>query len=374
MALTRLTLPAANAGQHTVINVHHFGPENGQKVYIQAGLHADEHPGLLVAQHLLERLSALETNHQLNAHFVVVPYANPIGLKQRSFGKVVGRCDWHTGQNFNRGMALDRDAFTAKFAAQFSSDAAANDLRMRTLLREMVDQRSAGFEVESLHKLLLSQSIDAHYVIDLHCDVVALPHVFYGSHQPDEGRLLARCLNFPVCLEEDVTGTVAFDATHTQPWVLTQQHLTDTAFAQPCFAATVELRGNADVSDELAKQDCDGLLAFFAAKNLISGLPVAQPSTVTQTTIAVEQVKLINATAPGIVTYHCQLNDHVRRGDNIADIVLLDEPMPTRVAIIAPCDGLVFSLTNEFYVSPGQTLAMLATDEVQNKAGSQLAF
>ncbi len=374
MALNNLTLPAAHAGQHTELLVHHFGPKDGQKVYIQAGLHADEHPGLLVAQHLIAQLSALEANSQLKAHFVVVPFANPVGLRQRSFGRLIGRCDWHTGQNFNRGMSIDREFFSADFVENFTDDPETNDRKMRLALRQFVDQRETGFEIESLHRLLLSQSIDAHYVIDLHCDVVALPHVFYGTHQSDDGQLLAECLNFPVCLEEDVTGTVAFDATHTQPWVLTAQQPSAPVFHQPCFAATVELRGNGDVCDDLARQDCSGLLTFFSAKKLITGWQANPTGHIKRTTLGVDQVKLINATAPGIITYQCQLNDQVKQGEKLAEIVLLDKASPTRIEVIAPCDGLVFSQTNEFYVSPGQTVAMLATEERQSKAGSQLSF
>jgi hypothetical protein len=44
-------------------------------------------------------------------------------------------------------------------------------------------------------------------VLDLHCDDVALPHVFYGVHQQQMGKALANALGFPICLEEDVTGT-----------------------------------------------------------------------------------------------------------------------------------------------------------------------
>ena len=377
MAYSAIALPPTNAGQSSFIGVHTFGPSGGQKVYIQAGLHADEHPGLLVAQYLIGELALLEQQNKLTAQFVVVPFANPIGLRQRTFGKLTGRCDWHTGQNFNRGMAIDRSLFNDDFYQAFTDNATINDQTMRTALRDMIEQRTPGFEVDALHQHLLQQSIDAHFVIDLHCDIVALPHVFYGKHQRQDGQLLAQCLNFPVCLEEDVTGVVAFDATHTQPWVLAQHHLTQPVFEQPCFAATVELRGNTDVSCTLAKQDCQGLLTFFAAKNLIKAPTNVVPEKTHEavlTTVGVDQVKLINATAPGIVTYHCQLNDTVNEGDLLARIVLLDQPMPQQIEVLAPCAGLVFSQTNEFYVTPGQTLLMLATQEQQQKAGSQLAF
>jgi len=374
VAYEQLHLPSSNSGQSCFIGVHSFGPTDGQKVYVQAGLHADEHPGLLVAQHLISELSKLDQQQQLQAHFVVVPFANPIGLRQRTFGKLTGRCDWHTGQNFNRGMGIDRDLINDEFMTGFGDDPHTNDLLMRSKLSQLIKNRQPGFEIEALHQLLLSLSIDAHYVIDLHCDIVALPHLFYGKHQNETGQLLAQCLHYPVCLEEDVTGTVAFDGSHTQPWVLAQQHTSQIKFHQPCFAATVELRGNTDVNEPLAIQDSAGLLTFFAELGLITRTHPAMLEPIKTTTVGVEQVKLINAPAPGIVVYHGQIGDHIQTGDLIAQIVLLDQETPSRTDIVAPCDGLLFSQTNEYYVSPGQTIAMLATNQEQNKAGSQLAF
>jgi predicted deacylase len=114
-------------------------------------------------------------------------------------------------------------------------------------------------------------------------------------------------------------------------------------------------------------------LAFFKQQGLIDQEAIKLPEVET-TTVGVEQVKLVAATVAGVVVYHCELNDFVEKGALLAEIVLLDEPSPTRVPISAPCPGLVFSQTNEFYVSPGQTVAMLATREKQNEVGSQLAF
>ena len=374
MSFELLPLASNTPGQYSNIAVHRFGPTAGQKVYIQAGLHADEHPGLLVAQHLIERLIELEQANQLTAQFVVIPFANPIGLKQRLFGHVNGRCDLTTGQNFNRGMSIAPNQINDALMGQFTDDKENNDRIFRTWLLDQIEQRDAQFEITALHKTLLTHSIDAHYVLDLHCDDVALPHVFYGAHQHDDGQLLSQCMSAAVALEEDVTGTVAFDGSHTQPWVLAQKQSVEPLFTQPCFAATIELRGLADVNPTLAEQDVDGILNFFAHKGLILNVDPSSNHSLPLKTIGVEQVKLVNAPKPGIVTYHCELGDKVSKGDLIAQIVLLDQAEPTRVDLTAPCDGLVFSQTQHFYVNPGQTIIMLATDEQQQAAGTQLAF
>ena len=185
MAFETIKIPSASVGNQAHIHLHRFGPKGVKgvkKVYIQAGLHADEHPGLLVAQHLLRHLEQLDQQNALKAEIVLVPFANPVGLRQKTFGHLVGRCDWHTGQNFNRHMAIDPQQVEASLAPSFGSDAIENDRLMRLGLKHLVAQRHDDFEINSLHKILLSQSIDAHYVFDLHCDDVALPHVFYGLH------------------------------------------------------------------------------------------------------------------------------------------------------------------------------------------------
>ena len=56
-------------------------------------MHADEHPGLLVAQHLLRHLEQLDQQNALKAEIVLVPFANPVGLRQKFFGHLVGRSD-----------------------------------------------------------------------------------------------------------------------------------------------------------------------------------------------------------------------------------------------------------------------------------------
>ena len=58
------------------IHSFHYGPENtGRKVYIQASLHADELPGMLVAWYLKQRLAELESADLLLGEIVVVPVA-----------------------------------------------------------------------------------------------------------------------------------------------------------------------------------------------------------------------------------------------------------------------------------------------------------
>ncbi|WP_127560525.1 succinylglutamate desuccinylase/aspartoacylase family protein [Saccharospirillum alexandrii] len=373
MKTTHLPLPPPAPGMQRHLTVHEYG-DGPRKAYFQAGLHADEWPGLLTLQHLMEKLDALEQAGQIRQRIVIVPFANPVGMNQRLFGKFPGRFDATTGQNFNRGMSLSTGALTHRVGHLLNAEADRNDVQVRAALRQLVEEKPAHYEIEALHKALLSQSIDAHLMLDLHCDDHALPHVFYGDHQRPIGTQLADCLGFAIRLEEDVRGTVAFDGSHTQPWITLAEN-TGKPFAEPCFAATVELRGQKDVSDALARQDAEGLLAFLEQQGFVSNSSAkAQPQQGDTLSINVDQVKVITSPANGLVVYHRALGDWVDAGDLLAEIVLLDSHRPERVQVPAPASGRLFSQTNTFLTSPGASIGMIASKDQQIQPGTQLSY
>lgn len=373
MKTTRLPLPAPAPGHQRYLTVHEFG-ESGHKAYLQAGLHADEWPGLLTLQHLLQRLIELEQGGHLRQHIIVVPYANPIGMNQRLFGKFPGRFDAITGQNFNRGMSISAEKLVTRVENDLTDDGVHNARRVRQELRQLVAEKDASYEIEALHKTLLGLSIDATVMLDLHCDDNAVPHVFYGIHQKDQGKVLGDCLGYPIRLEEDVRGTVAFDGTHTQPWVELSD-ATNRPFEQPCFAATLELRGQKDVNESLAARDAEGVLAFLESRGFVVGSGArSQDQRGGTLTIDVAQVKVIPATANGLVVYHRELGAEVSEGEHLADILLLDADGPQRVPVRAPASGILFNQTQTYLTYPGASLGMIASDTRQIPPGTQLSF
>lgn len=373
MKTSRLPLPAPAPGHQRFLTVHEFGAGD-HKAYLQAGLHADEWPGLLTLQHVSRRLIELERQGRICQHILLVPYANPVGMNQRLFGKFPGRFDAVTGQNFNRGMALSAEDLIERVHDDLGDDATLNSRRVRRELRQLVAEREVTYEIEALHKALLGLSIDATVMLDLHCDDNALPHVFYGTHQRELGRALGDCLGYPIRLEEDVRGTVAFDGTHTQPWVKLME-TTHRPFERPCFAATLELRGQKDVSEALAARDAEGILAFLAQQGFVeAGGARPQPQQGATTAIDVAQVKVVPATANGLVVYHCELGAQVKAGDHLADIVLLDGDGPQRVPVTAPANGILFNQTQNYLTFPGASIGMIASDTQQIAPGTQLSF
>src|SRR5215471_13675490 len=99
-------LTSASPGARMELLSLHFGEAGaGPKATLQAALHADEIPGLLVAHHLRERLAALEAAGRILGEVVLVPVANPVGLAQRVLHSPQGRFELDSGENFNRHYA-----------------------------------------------------------------------------------------------------------------------------------------------------------------------------------------------------------------------------------------------------------------------------
>src|SRR4051794_4796187 len=100
----RLALLPSSPGTARHIAIHRYTGGGGPSVYMQASLHANELPAMLVAQHLIALLDAADAGGRIIGEIVIVPVANPIGLGQAVDGVHLGRYELATGQNFNRGF------------------------------------------------------------------------------------------------------------------------------------------------------------------------------------------------------------------------------------------------------------------------------
>ena len=73
MRTKRHPLTAASPGTHRELHSLHFGHGGaGRKAVIQASLHADEPPGMLVAHHLRGLLANLEVRNRIDGEIVLV--------------------------------------------------------------------------------------------------------------------------------------------------------------------------------------------------------------------------------------------------------------------------------------------------------------
>ena len=166
MNSTSHALPHATTGAAYHLTSHAFGTGDfGRKVYIQAGLHADETPGMMVALTLLEQLRCLEDDGKLRSEIVLVCNANPLGLSQWLFGAPVGRFDFASGRNYNRDFPMLAGKIAAALEGKLTQDANENLVIIRqawkaaltalqpaTLFDGLQRQRSESTRLNSSHR------------------------------------------------------------------------------------------------------------------------------------------------------------------------------------------------------------------------------
>lgn len=307
-----IAIPSDSPGRRLHLTLFRFGtPGARPKVYLQAGLHADEMPGPLILHHLKEALQGAE----ITGEILLVPLANPIGFAEWLNHKPQGRNHMATGRNFNRGFA-DLDA-------------------------------PAPDENTALRQTLLRLSHDADYVLDLHCDHFAVPHLYSPPDRAEVTDLLSACMGAELALTAEVSGGHAFEeANSTRP-------------GGP-YAATLEYRGQFDVGDAMATMDARGLMTFLAAVGALQGpaKPSHPPAPARPLAGALEAI----APQGGIVTWEAALGDHVTEGQTLAHVT--DPTTGLRLAVPAPCTGLLFRQELWRLCLRGQGLAHVAGTEI----------
>ncbi|MCC8987308.1 MAG: M14 family metallopeptidase [Candidatus Contendobacter sp.] len=362
----RIDLPVAAPGVQRTLTAHYYGaPGARPKAYIQAALHADEIPGLLVAQHLLRGLEQAHHDGRILGEIVVVPVANPIGLSQHLNGRLLGRFDFASTGNFNRdfpdltALALDR------VRGRLTMDPTANVALIRSALQAVLAAQNPVRETTALKQKLLSLAIDADFVFDLHCDSEALLHLYASQSQRAEAAELGAELGAAAILLEEEPGGRPFDQACAGPW----RHLRDALAGEgpmplACFATTVELRGQADVNDRQAAADAAALLRFLQRRGVLAGDPGPLPEPCCEPT-PLDAVDVLVAPVAGVLVYGKGLGEQVRAGAIVAELVdPLGEPLgAARTPVRAVTDGVLLTRMSERLARPGQKFCKIAGRE-----------
>ena len=362
--LETIDLPAQSPGTRRSLTLHRFGDaRRGKKVYLQAALHANEMPGVLVLQHLLPLLRGAEAEGRLLAEVVLVPLANPLGFSQWAFQQPLGRYDADSLQNFNRGFP-DLAALCAEnLAPRLGPDAGANQATIRAAFRQALAQaraRALG-EVEALQLALLSLSCDADIVLDLHCDHRACLHFYASPAQPQLTRLLGQATGAKLALIEAVSGGNAFDEAHTAPWAALQSRFPAHPIPAACFSTTLEYRGQFDVDDATAASDAANLMTFLAAAGMVTGWPDA-PAHDAAPERPLGGALEVFAPCGGLVTWELAPGAEVAAGQVLGHVT--DPTTGTRLPIASPCPGLFFRAELWVMALRGQSLAHVAGETV----------
>jgi predicted deacylase len=355
-------LTVATPGVSVELRSLHYGtPGAGLKATLQAALHADEIPGLLVAHHLRERLAVLEAEGRIVGEIVLVPVANPIGLGQRVLHAVEGRYDLGTGENFNRHYADLFETAATRVEGRLTADAAHNVALIRAALREAAAALPARSTLESLRRTLLGLSIDADIVLDLHCDSQAVLHLYTETSVWPEVEPLARLMGVEAVLLAEVSGDHPFDEACSTIWPrLAARFGSETPIPSACVAVTVELRGEADVSHENAARDAQALIDYLAWRGVISGGPSELPPARCEATPLAGSIP-VSAPHGGVIVYLREPGAKVVAGERLADLV---EPMTGLVTPLpSPVDGVFYARETRRFVPAGTSVLRVAGRE-----------
>ena len=124
---------------------------SGKKAYLQAALHADEIPGLLVLHLLIQLLDQADQKGQILGHIVIAPIANPIGSNQHLLGELAGRYDQASGINFNRNYPDLSDEILDRIGLQLCEDADSNTKLIRqTAIQVIAEQKAFCFPCQKV--------------------------------------------------------------------------------------------------------------------------------------------------------------------------------------------------------------------------------
>ena len=358
----KLALPVNSMGTERTLTVIHYGDGSKPiKAYIQAGLHADEAPGYLVMHHLIKLLDAADQSGAIQANIVLVPVANPVGADQWHEEVLRGRFDFFNYTNFNR-KHLDIIQMVAEHIKdQLTDSADENKQLIRQAMATALQAVSSEDESAQLKHMLLSLAVDADIVLDLHCDYQAITHVYMGTPLWPDARDLSAQIGAQATLLAKVSGGNPFDEACSRIWWELAEKYADKPIPCACLAATVELRGIADVSHELAVQDAQNIYYFLQRRGFITGEAPIVPDLLNEAT-PLRGVEHIKATTPGIAVFLKTPGDMVKPGDVIVEVI---DPLATSekdavTPIKTNIEGIVISINVDRFARPGRILSKVA--------------
>ena len=356
-------LLAHSLGSQKTLSSFHFGqPGQRPKVYIQASLHAEELPGMLVAHHLRALLEKAEVAGEIRGEVVLVPVANPIGLAQRVDHKPMGRFELASSENFNRHYPDLAGALGPALLAQLGTDPQANTRLVREATGRYLAQWSPATELHSLRCALLLLAYDADSVLDLHCDGEAVLHFYTDEACWPQLAPLAHYLHCEAVLLAKKSGSGSFDECLSDVWWQLAETLkaagNPAPLPQGCCSTTIELRGESDVSHALAARDAHAIAAWLQHTGVLA-CPAAPevPAALCQPTPLAGSQTLI-APCPGLVVFAARVGERLQVGDLVAEVL---DPLTQKThRVLAGVEGVLYARIRDRYTSSGGELAKIA--------------
>jgi predicted deacylase len=314
-------IPSTAPGTSRTLKAISYGnPESRPKVYLQAALHADETPGILVLHYLQQLLDAADNRGEIIGYITLVPMANPLGTDQRVFGHMIGRYSYSTGVNFNRGHTDVTEQVVREIKGKLSDDVDQNTQLIRQALKKAVSNLPAQNEVAFLKRALLSWTIDADICLDLHCDEESMLYLFTTKSTQAQGEALSTQLGCEACISYELVNGDTFDEAAAVPWVNLAKRFPDKPIAPPPMSITVEYRGQSEVYPDQASEDARRLFKYLQRTNIIEGDPGTLPSAICKAT-PLSGLEHVRAPEAGLVVHIKEVGAHVNAGDVVSRLL-----------------------------------------------------
>jgi predicted deacylase len=361
-------------GRSTELNYFRIGPPDAEKkVYLQAALHADEQPGILILHHLLQLLRDADAAGELEAQFVLFPMVNPLGMGDIEFGQHQGRYSRASGVNHNRAWPVLYDAVGEELRGKLGADAGENTRLVRAALRDWVDQLPGVTAFEQWRQQVMREACDADYVFDVHCDDDSLVHIFTVPQLQDNMQRLADYTGAAATLLAEDSGGGSFDEVWPAIWLQLARDCPDKPLPLPVVSCTLEYRGQFDTFDKLNRSDAESLYGYFQQEGLIGGKAIGDRGEAPAPT-DLRATEMLRARQAGLLAYCVVLGDEVNRGDRIADLIMLDGDgaFEQRVALVAGTSGRVISRASNKYVWRNANIAKIVGTEILESRGDYL--
>ncbi len=353
--------------QKTLVGFQIGDPAARPKVYIQASLHAEELPGMLVSHHLRNLLERAHADGRMDGQVVLVPAANPIGLTQRVDHHAQGRFELGTSENFNRHYPDLAGAVWPGIRDRMGADAAANVATVRSAMRDWLEQWQPATELQSLRRRLLLLSHDADFVLDLHCDCESAIHMYCEETCWPALEPLARLLGCQAVLLARDSGGGPFDERLSGAWWQLGERMAaegmSATLPQACASTTVELRGEAEVSHPLARQDARAIMAFLEHTGVLRAdheAPGDLPPLPCDAT-PLSGSETLRSALPGVLVYLARPGQRLNAGDVVAEVIDPTAPGASRVhEVKAGVGGVLYAIVRDRYVQAGGEIGKIA--------------
>ena len=363
-------------GRSTELNYVRIGPvEADKKVYLQAALHADEQPGILILHHLLSMLRAADAAGELNARFVLFPMVNPLGMGDIEFDQHQGRYNRANGVNHNRDWPVLYDAIGDGLAERLGDDAGTNIQRVRERLRAWAESLPQVTAFQQWRRYVIAEACDADYVFDLHCDDDSLVHIFSVPQLADNMQQLADWCGAAATLLAEDSGGGSFDEVWPAIWLRLAAQCGDKPLPLPVVSCTLEFRGEADTFDALNQRDAENLFGYFQEQGLIGGSLRGEKSKGRVPT-DLRATEYLRAPQSGLLAYQVETGDWVEKGDCIADLIQLDGDgaFEARIPLRAGTAGQVISRQLGKYVWAGANVSKIVGEAIlESRTGNLLS-